>query len=231
MRPFRLTLTLVAAIALVIAVAACGSSGSSSSSTAAGGSSSSSTSSSSSGISLSGLANTKPVPTQKMGGTLHLISNEGWEHLDPGASYFQIDYLVVYATQTPLYMFTPNSPTRPVPALADGQPQISSDGKTVTVHIKSGWKWSPPLNRDITSKDVAYAFQRDFNPNVQNGYAAGYYPIVGSDKSAGKPISGISTPNNTTIVFHLTHDFGATFAEALTLPGSAPVPESRRRTG
>ena len=226
MRPFRLTLTLVAAIALVIAVAACGSSGSSSSSTAAGGSSSSSTSSSSSGFSLSGLANTKPLPTQKMGGTLHLISNEGWEHLDPGASYFQIDYLVVYATQTPLYMFTPNSPTKPVPALADGAPQISSDGKTVTVHIKSGWKWSPPLNRDITSKDVAYAFQRDYNPNVQNGYAAGYYPIVGSDKSAGKPISGISTPNNTTIVFHLTHDFGATFAEALTLPGSAPVPES-----
>jgi peptide/nickel transport system substrate-binding protein len=226
MRPFRLTLTLVAAIALVIAVAACGSSGSSSSSTAAGGSSSSTTSSSSSGISLSGLANTKPLPTQKMGGTLHLISNEGWEHLDPGASYFQIDYLVVYATQTPLYQFTPNSPTRPVPVLADGPPQISSDGKTVTVHIKSGWKWSPPLNRDITSKDVAYAFQRDFNPNVQNGYAAGYYPIVGSDKSAGKPISGISTPNNTTIVFHLTHDFGATFAEALTLPGSAPVPES-----
>ena len=226
MRPFRLTLTLVAAIALVIAVAACGSSGSSSSSTAAGGSSSSGTSSSSSGLSLAGLANTKPLPTQKMGGTLHLISNEGWEHLDPGASYFQIDYLVVYATQTPLYMFTPNSPTRPVPGLADGPPQISSDGKTVTVHIKSGWKWSPPLNRDITSKDVAYAFQRDFNPNVQNGYAAGYYPIVGSDKSAGKPISGISTPNNTTIVFHLTHDFGATFAEALTLPGSAPVPES-----
>src|SRR6476661_6095274 len=134
MRPFRLTLTLVAAIALVIAVAACGSSGSSSSSTAAGGSSSSSTSSSSSGLSLAGLANTKPLPTQKMGGTLHLTSAEGWEHLDPGASYFQIDYLVVYATQTPLYMFTPSSPTRPVPGLADGMPQISSDGKTVTVH-------------------------------------------------------------------------------------------------
>jgi peptide/nickel transport system substrate-binding protein len=228
MRPFRLTLTLVAAIALVIAVAACGSSGSSSSSaSSASGGSSSSSSSSSSGLSLTGLANTKPLPTQKMGGTLHIISNEGWEHLDPGASYFQIDYLVVYATQTPLYMFTPNSPTRPVPALADGMPQISADGKTVTVHIKSGWKWSPPLNRDITSKDVAYAFQRDFNPNVQNGYASGYYPIVGATQSGGKkPISGISTPNNTTIVFHLTSKFGATFAEALTLPGSAPVPES-----
>lgn len=227
MRPFRLTLTLVAAIALVVAVAACGSSGSSSSS-ASGASSggTSSTSSTSSGLSLAGLANVKPLPTQKMGGTIHVISNSGWEHLDPGASYYQIDYLVEYATQTPLYQFTPNSPTRPVPVLASGPPQISSDGKTVTVHIKSGWKWSPPLNRDITSKDVAYAFQRDFNPNVQNGYAAGYYPIVGAAKAAGKPIPGISTPNNTTIVFHLDHNFGATFAEALTLPGSAPVPES-----
>jgi peptide/nickel transport system substrate-binding protein len=155
-----------------------------------------------------------------------VISNEGWEHLDPGASYFQIDYVVVYSTQTPLYMFTPTSPNRPVPALASGPPTISSDGKTVTVHIKPNYKWSPPLNRAITSKDVAYAFQRDFNPNVQNGYSSGYYPIVGAAKAAGKPIPGISTPNDTTIVFHLTKNFGATFAEALTLPGSAPVPES-----
>ena len=174
-----------------------------------------------------GLANTKPLPTQKMGGTLHIISNEGWEHLDPGASYFQIDYLVVYATQTPLYHVHAEQPDQACSGAGLGAPQVSSDGKTVTVHIKSGWKWSPPLNRDITSKDVAYAFQRDFNPNVQNGYATGYYPIVGSRQVRGQePISGISTPNNTTIVFHLTHNFGATFAEALTLPGSAPVPES-----
>ena len=78
----------------------------------------------------------------------------------------------------------------------------------------------------VTSADVAYAFQRMFNPNVQNGYAAGYFPIVGSDKSAGKPIPGISTPNKTTIVFHLTKNFGATMAEALSLPATAPVPES-----
>jgi len=224
MRPFRLTLTLVAAIALVVAVAACGSSGSSSSSASGGSSSGSSSSGSSNGISLTGLADTKQASTQKMGGTLHVISNEGWEHLDPGASYFQIDYLVVNAVQTPLYMFTPQS--KLVPVLASGMPQISSDGKTVTIHIKPGWKWSPPLNRAITSADVAYAFQRDFNTNVQNAYGAGYYPIVGAAKAAGKPIPGISTPNKTTIVFHLTQDFGATFAQALTLPGSAPVPES-----
>jgi peptide/nickel transport system substrate-binding protein len=87
-------------------------------------------------------------------------------------------------------------------------------------------KWSPPLNRTVTSADVAYAFERDFNPNVPNAYASSYYPIVGADKSKGGPISGISTPDKTTIIFHLTSNYGATFAQALTLPGSAAVPKS-----
>ena len=218
MRLFRLTLVPLIAIACAFAISACGSSNKSSSS--------SSGSNSSSGLSLAGLANTKPNPSvQHMGGTLNVISNEGWEHLDPGASYFQIDYLVVYATQSPLYMFTPTSDT-PHPLLASGPPQISADGKTVTVHIKSGWKFSPPVNRVITSKDVAWAFERMFNTNVQNGYAGGYFPIAGAPTSAtsDQPISGISTPNATTIVFHLTKPFGATMAEALTLPGTSAMP-------
>ncbi len=229
MRLFRLTLVPVALIACAIALAACGSSSSSSKSSSGGNastnSSGSSSGSSSSGISLAGLANTKPSTGQKMGGTLNITSAEAWQHLDPGASYFQIDYVVVYATQTPLYTFTPTSNT-PVPLLASGPPIISADGKTVTVHIKPGFKFSPPVNRAVTSADVAYAFQRDFNPNIQNGYASGYFPIIGAAKAAGKPIPGISTPNKTTIIFHLTKAFGATMAEALTLPGTAPVPES-----
>src|SRR5689334_19187087 len=104
-----------------VAVAACGSS-SSGSSNSSSGSSGSSTSSNSSGLSLAGLANTKPQPSaQHMGGTLNMISNEGWEHLDPATSYFQIDYLIEYATQTPLYTFTPTSDT-PTPLLAKGMP-------------------------------------------------------------------------------------------------------------
>ena len=210
--------------ACAVTVAACGSSGSGSSNNSSGGSGST-TSSSSSGLSLAGLANTKPDPAgQHMGGTLKLISNEGWEHLDPATSYFQIDYLVVYATQTPLYTFTPTS-DKPTPLLASGPPQVSNGGKTVTVHIKSGWKFSPPVNRVITSKDVAWAFQRMFNSNIQNGYASGYFPIVGAKSTTtDAPISGISTPNNTTIVFHLTKPFGPTMVEALTMPGTSAIP-------
>jgi peptide/nickel transport system substrate-binding protein len=227
MRLLRLTLI---AVACATVVAACGGSSNSSSSGSAAASASSTNghagASPQSGVNLAGLANTKPDPSaQHMGGTLTLTSNEGWEHLDPAASYFQIDYVIVYATQTPLYTFTPTSDT-PQPLLASGPPQISSDGKTVTVHIKPDWKFGPPVNRDITSKDVEWAFMRMFNSNVQNGYASGYFPIVGADPTAttDKPISGISTPNSTTIVFHLTKPFGATMADALTLPGTSAVP-------
>src|SRR5579884_1690336 len=94
----RLSRTALAPLALAactIAVAACGSSNNKTTS--------GSRSSTPAGLSLSGLASTKPNPSaQHMGGTLNVISAEGWEHLDPQASYFQIDYLVVYATQTPL---------------------------------------------------------------------------------------------------------------------------------
>ena len=216
MRLSRLTLIPLAVVACAIVVTACGSSSSNSSSST----------SSSGGLSLNGLANTKPnTSAQHMGGTLNMISAEGWEHLDPAASYFQIDYLVVYATQSPLYTFTPTS-DNPTPLLASGPPQISADGKTVTVHIKSGWKFSPPVNRAVTSKDVAWAFSRMFNTNTQNGYASGYFPIVGAPSSAttDKPISGISTPNDTTVVFHLTKPFGKTMAEALTLPATSAAP-------
>ena len=93
---------------------------------------------------------------------------------------------------------------------------------------------SPPVNRVITSKDVAWAFQRIFNANVQNGYAGGYFPIVGANPAAttDAPISGISTPDATTIVFHLTKPFGATMIEALTMPGTAAIPygSTTRRT-
>lgn len=220
MRLIKRALIPFLAAGCAIAVAACGSSSSGGSSTS---------SSSSAGISRSGMADVKPSSSQVRGGTLQVISNEGWEHLDPGASYFQIDYVIEYATQSPLYTYTPTNSVTPTPLLASGPPKVSSDGKTVTVHIKPNWKFSPPVNRTVTSSDVAFAFERMFNANVQNGYAAGYFPIVGAKLAPGnRKIPGISTPNKTTIVFHLTKAFGATMAKALTLPERPRSPRDTR---
>ena len=131
-----------------------------------------------------------PTPSRararRTGGTLNLITAEGWEHLDPGASYFQIDYWSCTPPSRPLYIVhARRTRSRRRRLWPPGRRQISTDGKTVTVHIKSDWNFSPPLNRAVTSKDVAFAFQRDFNANVQNGYARGYYPIVGAKLAKG----------------------------------------------
>ena len=138
---------LVALVVVVsaIALAACGSSNDDKSSSNGGG------------------AEITPQSGQKKGGTLKVQSAEGFEHLDPGASYFQLDYMVVYATQRSLYSYKPDDFKVAVPDLAASQPEVSADEKTVTVKIRPNVKYSPPVNRAVTSKDVKFAIERGFN--------------------------------------------------------------------
>ncbi len=222
---------------LAVGVAACG--GSSSNSSSAGGSSSS-------GLPKIPLkAGENPVgqaltgPTKKRGGTLTVLSSGDFAHLDPGEAYYALDYQVMYATQRPLFSYKPNATEIVSPDLATEIPTtanggITDGGKTVTVHIRKGVYFSPPVNREVTSADVAYAIERGANPNVLNPYFPGYFgsgapaPLEGAQSSSykGGPIPGIQTPNKFTIVFHTIKPSGAFLVSALSLPLSAPVPES-----
>ncbi len=245
----RVSRSLIASVAvtglLAVGITACGSSSSKSSS--GGGSSSQSASSSSSGgvQSIPLKAGENPVGqvltggTKKRGGTLTVYSSEDFEHLDPGESYFTQDYGVDYVSQRPLFAYMPNTANVLSPDMAATVPTtsnggITDGGKTVTVHIRQGVHFSPPVNREVTSADVAYAIERAANPNVANPYFAGYFgagafaPLVGAQSAnyKGGPIPGIQTPNKFTIVFHTTKPSGAFLVSALSLPISAPVPES-----
>jgi peptide/nickel transport system substrate-binding protein len=203
---------------LTLGLAACG--GSSSSTTATSG-----TSSTTLKPAIDGSNQT--LTNGKKGGTLTVFQHEDFQHLDPGEAYFALDYPVDYATQMPLYIFAPNSSTQIIPNLASGPPVISDGGKTVTVHIKPNVRFSPPVNRAVTTADVAYAIERGVNPNVANPYFPSYfYYIQGASKATGGPISGIQTPNPTTIVFHLTGPYGGFFTGALQMLLTAPVPKS-----
>ena len=62
--------------------------------------------------------------------------------------------------------------------MANGQPEVSADNKTVTVHLKEGIHFSPPVNREVTSEDVAYAIERGANPNVANPYIQTYFKSI-----------------------------------------------------
>jgi peptide/nickel transport system substrate-binding protein len=166
----------------------------------------------------------------KKGGTLTVYSSEDFEHLDSGEAYFSLDYQVMYATQRPLFSYPPNSASTLEPDLATTMPTtanggITNGGKTVTVHIQPNVKFSAPVNRAVTSADVAYAIERGWNPNVGNAYMTYFAGLKGASTAKGGPIAGITTPNPTTIVFHLTAPQAQLLIGALSLPVSAPVPK------
>jgi peptide/nickel transport system substrate-binding protein len=159
------------------------------------------------------------------GGVLTVYDHEDFEHFDPAESYGAEDYAVVYAIERPLYSYPPDSATKLQPDVAAGPPSITNGGRTLTVSIRPHIYFSPPVDREVNSGDVAYAIERGANPNVANPYFSSYFgDIVGAEHAKGGPIAGIETPNSHTIVFHLTKPTAPLLYGALSLPLSAPVP-------
>jgi peptide/nickel transport system substrate-binding protein len=216
MKSIRMIALVALAGLFVLALAACGSSSSSSKSAATG----------------LGVPQGVQTPASesltggKRGGTLNVLNNEDFEHLDPGQTYFSIDYEIMYATQRPLYTYKPNTFKETTPDMAEKQPEISADGKTITIKIRHGVHFSPPVNREVTSADVAYGMERVASPNVANPYYLGYWTAIeGMEKSTGGPIPGIKTPDKYTLVLKLTEPVAPIVIGAMALPGSAPVPQ------
>src|SRR3954453_7590895 len=110
--------------------------------------------------------------------------------------------------------------------LAEEASKPTDNGLTYTYKIRSGVKFAPPVNRAVTSKDVAYAMNRLANPKDGGQYAFYYTVIKGWDAVANgkaKTVSGITTPDNQTIVFHLTKATGD-FNLRMSMPATAPIP-------
>ena len=117
--------------------------------------------------------------------------------------------------------------TEVLPDLAADMPDVSEDGLTYEFTLREGVMFGPPLNRDITSRDVAYAFERIATPSAGARY--GYYftsAIEGMAEfrdGAAQSIAGIETPDDDTIVFHLIRPTGD-FLKRLAMPAAAPLP-------
>jgi peptide/nickel transport system substrate-binding protein len=110
--------------------------------------------------------------------------------------------------------------------LAQSVPTPTDNGLTYTYKLRPGIKFGPPVNRAITSKDVAYALNRLANPNDGGEYGFYYSVIKGWDAVANgkaKTVSGISTPDNQTLVVHLTKKTGD-FNYRMGMPATAPIP-------
>jgi peptide/nickel transport system substrate-binding protein len=218
MRSLRTILLVAVALALAVALAACGSSSSSSSSSA----------STASGSLPAGVKNpvTESLTGGKRGGVLNEVQTEDFEHLDPGQSYFQLDYQITDATQRSLYSYKPNTFSESTPDMAEGPAQLSDGNKLITINIRKGVHFSPPVNREVTAADVVYAFERVANPNVANPYYLGYLSSIEGMKTAkGGPIAGVKATGKYTVQIKLTAPEAAIVMLSMVLPWSAPVPK------
>ena len=115
-----------------------------------------------------------------------------------------------------------------MPDLAADLPEVSEDGLTYTFTLKDGIMFGPPVSREITSKDFKYEFDRLANPDIGAfGYPLYYEVIKGFKEVAdgkAKAVSGIETPDDKTIVFHLTKPAGD-FLYRLAMAAAGPIPE------
>ena len=135
-----------------------------------------------------GASPTAGQSTPKKGGTLILARAGEVTNLDPhkvpaftSARVFELIYSYVMRLDENLAV---------QPDLAESVPTLSSDGKQVTVKIRSGVKFH---NGDpLTSADVKYTFDRIINP--ANAAVA---------RSFFGDVSAITAPDATTVVFDL----------------------------
>jgi peptide/nickel transport system substrate-binding protein len=208
MSKYRRLMPLAVAAALALGVSACGSSSTS--------------------------TTTATTTQAKSSGTLTVLDVAGGvDSLDPGYWYYQTDYVDLWeTTQRALYGWPDNDATGPVPDLATALPVPTDGGKTLTIHIKPGIHYSPPLqNQTVTAADIKYSLNRCLTPKIGNGYAGAYFTtIVGATAMlAGKATSaaGIQAPDASTLVIKMTSPNPVlSTAQALSLPCTVPVPES-----
>jgi peptide/nickel transport system substrate-binding protein len=196
-----------AAFAAVLAMVAAGCGGSSSSS------SGNNSSTASSGSSSSG----------KTFANFRLAYDTGIDYLDPALSYTVEGWGIMWNVYLPLLGYKhvngPDGATI-VPYLAQDLPKVTNGGKTYTMTLRSGVKYSD--GTPVKASDFKSSIVRDFkvdSPGV--GFFGG---IVGSDNAKSGDISGITTDDKTgKITINLTAPQGD-FENILATTFAALVP-------
>lgn len=122
-----------------------------------------------------------------------------------------------------LVRFTPDAQV--VPGLARAW-DVSPNGLTYTFHLRNGVKFHD--GRPFTARNVVSSFQRVLDPATKGGRGWPLYPVAGAKDYAdgkAKTISGLSTPDDSTVVITLSEPF-AIFPKLLAMPVAAIVPDS-----
>ncbi|GGX98270.1 ABC transporter substrate-binding protein [Streptomyces anandii] len=172
--------------------------------------------------------------TPKKGGTLTVLSDQDFAHLDPARNWVMptMDFgsRLLYRTLTTFKSAPGKAGSEIVPDLATDLGRPSDGGRTWTFTLKPGLKYED--GTPIRAQDVKYNVERSFAPDLAGGpdYAQRY--LAGAEGYTGplqgKHLDSIRTPDDRTIVFRLRRPV-AEFSYTVTLPTFSPVPASREK--
>ena len=118
------------------------------------------------------------------------------DHLDPALNS-SVDGAALAANSF-VGLYTYDADGKVVPALADGDPEISDDNLTYTVKMKKDLKWSD--GSTLNANDIIYSWQRAADPKTASDYA--YLFDVFAKNDDGTPVC--SAPDDNTVTFTLT---------------------------
>jgi peptide/nickel transport system substrate-binding protein len=148
------------------------------------------------------------------------------DYLDPALSFSQEGLTAMYDTYIPLVTYAHEggeAGSKVVPGLAESLPKISDGGKTYTLTLRKGLKYSD--GSPVKASDFTHAIERTLALNSAG--APSYLSIEGAEqflKAKSGGISGIRTDDKTgKIEIHLTAPNGS-FTNVLALLFAAPVP-------
>jgi peptide/nickel transport system substrate-binding protein len=157
-------------------------------------------------------------------------AGEAHSALDPQVTYDYVAWELFRCCLLRTLMSYNGKPTgeggaEPQPDLAAELPTVSPDGLTWTFRLTPGLRYAPPLeDTEIVAADVVRAVERTLRIG---SYALYYSPLIeGSEAfAAGEAdsISGLETPDDHTVVVHLTEPAGD-LGHRFSLAATAPIP-------
>jgi oligopeptide transport system substrate-binding protein len=110
------------------------------------------------------------------GGTVTIQAAQ-FESWDPHFANFAQDITHMMMVRRGLYHL--DLQDKPIPAMATGAPTVSADGKTYTIKIQSGLKWSD--GQPLDANDFVLGIQRTCNPDIAGAYQYILTAVVGCD--------------------------------------------------
>ncbi len=162
----------------------------------------------------------------KQGGTLNGEYTSFPDYMDPQISYTAEGWTAMQNVYIPLLTYAHangSAGSTVIPGLAQSLPKITNGGKTYTLTLRKGLKYSD--GTPVKASDFANAVERMFL--TDSGGSGFYTSIVGAEqfqKTKSGHISGIKTDDKTgQIVINLTQPQGY-FNNVLALMFVAPVP-------